>query len=123
MSGTIRPTEATLRPIRDTSVPLPRVDEICKMVPETLNIRLKDALKEKYVDVAMEVAVALCRIGEANRTPPKPPFRSRPGWRALVCRPRSRLCRTPGRVKPWRRWTTPTSSSVFPLEAGKPTLR
>ena len=44
--GTLK-AKAAIRDVgRALSVPLPRVDEICKMVPETLNIKIAEALKE-----------------------------------------------------------------------------
>jgi len=44
--GTLKAKAAIRDVSRVLSVPLARVDEICKMVPDTLNIKLKDALKE-----------------------------------------------------------------------------
>ena len=44
--GTLK-AKAAIRDVgRALSIPLPRVDELCRMVPNTLNIGLKDALKE-----------------------------------------------------------------------------
>jgi DNA polymerase-3 subunit alpha len=44
--GTLKAKAAIRDVARALSVPLKRADEIAKMVPETLNIKLKDALKE-----------------------------------------------------------------------------
>ncbi|GAB4142840.1 MAG: DNA polymerase III subunit alpha [Planctomycetaceae bacterium] len=44
--GTLKAKAAIRDVSRALAIPLPRVDEICKMVPDTLNIKLKDALKE-----------------------------------------------------------------------------
>jgi len=44
--GTLKAKAAIRDVSRALSVPLPRVDEICKMVPDTLNITLAEALKE-----------------------------------------------------------------------------
>jgi len=44
--GTLKAKAAIRDVSRALSIPLSRVDEICKMIPETLNIKLKDALKE-----------------------------------------------------------------------------
>lgn len=44
--GTLKAKAAIRDVSRALGIPLPRVDEICKMIPETLNIKLKDALKE-----------------------------------------------------------------------------
>ncbi|MGE3316946.1 MAG: DNA polymerase III subunit alpha [Planctomycetaceae bacterium] len=44
--GTLKAKAAIRDVSRALSVPLPRVDEICRMVPDTLNIKLKEALKE-----------------------------------------------------------------------------
>lgn len=44
--GTLKAKAAIRDVSRALAIPLPRVDEICKMVPETLNIKLADAIKE-----------------------------------------------------------------------------
>ncbi len=44
--GTLKAKAAIRDVARALSIPLKRVDEIAKMVPETLNIKLKDAIKE-----------------------------------------------------------------------------
>jgi len=44
--GTLKAKAAIRDVARALSIPLKRADEIAKMVPETLNIKLKDALKE-----------------------------------------------------------------------------
>lgn len=44
--GTLKAKAAIRDVSRALGIPLHRVDEICKMIPETLNIKLKDALKE-----------------------------------------------------------------------------
>ncbi|WP_417848320.1 DNA polymerase III subunit alpha [Thalassoglobus sp.] len=44
--GTLKAKAAIRDVARALSVPLKRADEIAKMIPETLNIKLKDALKE-----------------------------------------------------------------------------
>ncbi len=44
--GTLKAKAAIRDVSRVLNIPLPRVDEICRMVPETLNISLDDAMKE-----------------------------------------------------------------------------
>jgi DNA polymerase-3 subunit alpha len=44
--GTLKAKAAIRDVSRAMAIPLPRVDEVCKMVPETLNIKLKDAIKK-----------------------------------------------------------------------------
>lgn len=44
--GTLKAKAAIRDVSRALAIPLPRVDEIAKMVPETLGIKLKDAIKE-----------------------------------------------------------------------------